>query len=104
MKHEILVSFDIDDSTIQKHIEDDAYDDIVSNLTKHVVNQLDDRFKRHPHGYDDPMEDFVAGVVGRKVDGMREEIVDLAALMMAKRAATTKTWKQVLEESREELS
>ena len=104
MKHEILISFDIDDKTVQKHIEDDAYNDIVSNLTKHVVCQFNDRFKRYSYSYDDPMEGFVADVIGKKVDEMRDDIIDLASLMMAKRASTTKTWKQILEESKRELS
>lgn len=95
MQHIINVAFDFDDTTVKKYIEERAINDVrdrIWNLTQ----------KHMPQGYRE-WDSFVREPVSDFLEKHADEVIDIAAIMVAKRVESRKAWKEALADARDEL-
>lgn len=116
MNHEIMIPFNFDTSFIEKKLQDDGYDEVTRQLTEKSEKQMMRQLPTKGGGYDrwnkKPIEKEIdwRKFFSDKMDGWFEawifehgqEIIDEAALLMVKRGASRKAWREVLAEHQEE--
>lgn len=81
MEHIVQFAINIDDKTIQKRLEDNAYDDVVKRIYKEALDNLE--FPR-TYGNRINWDSFVSDLVSRLLEEHKMEIVDAAAEKLAK--------------------
>ena len=91
MEHIVQFAINIDDKTIQKRLEDNAYDDIVKRIYKEALNNLE-----FPRTYGDRInwDSFVSDLVSRILEKHKMEIVDAAAEKLTKSIRNSKAFKE----------
>lgn len=94
MKTEFLIPFEINTSAIEQRLEDNAYDEVVKELTKKFQSAL-------PHRYGSTDWDRVAWMAIEKfIDKHADEIIDMTVLLLAEKVGNRKRWRDVLKEIR----
>lgn len=91
MEHIVQFAINIDDKTIQKRLEDNAYDDIVKRIYKEALDNLE--FPRK-YGNRINWDSFVSDLVSRILEEHKMEIVDAAAEKLAKSIRNSKAFKE----------
>ena len=115
MNHEIMIPFNFDTSFIERKLQDDGYNEVLRQL----VNKADEQMMKQlptKGGYDH----WAKKQVEKQIDWHKffndrinrwfndwiaehgQEIIDEAALLMAKRGASRKAWREVLSEYQDE--
>jgi len=116
MNHEIMIPFNFDTSFIEKKLQDDGYSEVMNQLTERAQEQMMKQLPTSGGCYDR----WNMKQIERKIDWYKffsdrmnkwfevwisehgQEIIDEAALLMAKRGASRKAWREVLAEYQEE--
>lgn len=99
MEHIVQFAIAIDDKTIQKRLEANAYDDIINNLTEDCKKSIQSRV-----GY--PSEPnwgvIIKQSVYKFVESNHDEIVDAAAKLLKESYCRTKAYKEKMKEIMDE--
>lgn len=100
MKTEFLIPFEIDTSVVEARIESEGYDTVVQRLTdefrEKAESSLPCRFGRVD--WERAAWDAIDKFIGKHAD----EIVDVAAELLARKAGNKKRWREVLDEIKRE--
>ena len=99
MEHIVQFAINIDDKTIQKRLEDNAYDDVVKRIYKEALDNLE--FPR-TYGNRINWDSFVSDLVSRLLEEHKMEIVDAAAEKLAKSIRNSKAFKERKQEVMED--
>lgn len=98
MEHIVQFAISIDDQTIQKRLEENAYDDIIDSLKKECLKRLP------TVGYKQVVDwEFLARDMLRDfIDANRDAIIDAAADKLKDSFIRTKTYKEKMKEAMDE--
>ena len=108
MRTEITVPFAIDTAPIEAKLQGDLEQIVRERICEAVDEAIEDRFPREINWYGDKdgKRSFELAVNAR-IDAFLEahagEIIDEAALLLAKRASRDDRWREVLAEVKEEM-
>ena len=116
MNHEIVIPFNFDTSFFEKKLQDDGYDEVIRQLVENANAQMMKQLPTKGGNYDRWSKKTIEKSIdwykmfSQKMDGWFEswiaehgqEIIDEAALLMAKRGSSRKAWREVLSEYQEE--
>lgn len=115
MNHEIMIPFNFDTSFIEKKLQDDGYSEVMNQLTKRAEEQMMkqlptnggyNRWNEKPTEKKIDWHKFFSDRMNRWFEAWisehSQEIIDEAALLMAKRGASRKAWRDVLAEYQDE--
>lgn len=116
MNHEIMIPFNFDTSFIERKLQDDGYNEVINQLIEQAQDQMKSQLPTKGGRYDAwakktlPKEIDWASMFNRRFDKWfdnwvaehGQEIIDEAAVLMAKRASSRKAWKEVLAEYQKE--
>lgn len=100
MKTEFLIPFEIDTSVVEARIESEGYDTVVQKLTdefrEKAESSLPYRFGRVD------WERAAWNAIDKFIGSHADEIVDVAAELLARKAGNKKRWREVLDEIKRE--
>lgn len=104
MEHIVQFGISIDDKTIQKRLEENAYDDILNAIidkwTKAMPNK--DHWKKYANDKDNiDYVKFTEKAVQQVINEYADEIIDLAAAKLCDSFRRTKIFKEKMAESME---
>lgn len=91
MEHIVQFAINIDDKTIQKRLEDNAYDDVVKRIYKEALDNLE--FPRKC-GNRINWDSFVSDRISRFLEDHKAEIIDAAAEKLTKSIRNSKAFKE----------
>lgn len=96
MRTELLIPFEIDTSAVEQRLENDAYEEVVKDLTKQFASSL-------PKTYGS-IDWRQAGwsVIEKFLDDHADEITDMATELLARKAGNKKRWREILSEIKSE--
>lgn len=93
MEHIVQFAISIDDQTIQKRLEENAYDDIINKLMRECKKSL-------PRKYSDvDWRWLVEDILGVFVENHKDEIIDAAAKNLCESYKRTKAYKEKMAEA-----
>ena len=95
MEHIVQFGISIDDKTIQKRLEENAYEDVINQLVEDAENGL----KRTPQFYNAGQIDwtyYVNEAIDRLVDANREQIIERAAELLKDSYVRTKAYRETM--------
>ncbi len=102
MKTEFLVPFQFDTTAVEQRLESEAYNRIVEDIENKVMAEIKQSL---PRRYGKPDWQSVAEHwFWNWLDNHDEEIIDMAIILLAKKAKDKRRWKDVLRELKEESS
>lgn len=97
MEHIVQFAISIDDQTIQKRIEENAYQDICNKL----VDEARDRLPHESWGKRVLWNDIVSEAIGNFITDHKDEVIDAAAEKLASSYSRTKAYKEKMKEAME---
>lgn len=100
MKTEFLIPFEIDTSVVEARIESEGYDTVVQKLTDEFREKAESSLPRHYGKVD--WERAAWSAIDKFVGSHADEIVDLAAELLARKAGNNRRWRDVLDEIKKE--
>lgn len=100
MKTEFLIPFEIDTSVVEAKIESDGYDVVIQRLTGYAKHRMEASLPKNLSGGD--WRAFVQQLTEKFVEDHADEIVDIAAELLARKAGNKKRWREVLDEIKRE--
>lgn len=95
MEHIVQFGISIDDKTIQKKLEENAYEDIINRLAEDAKNGL----KKTPQFYNADRIDwnyYVNEAIDRLIDTNREQIIERAAELLKDSYVRTKAYRETM--------
>lgn len=95
MEHIVQFAISIDDKTIQKRLEENAYEDIINQLIEKAENGL----KKLPQFYNADQIDWTYYVnegIDRLVNENREQIIERAAELLKDSYVRTKAYRETM--------
>lgn len=96
MKTEFLIPFEIDTSAIEAKIESEGYDTVIRNLTDEFRRKAESSLPRHFGKID--WERAAWNAIDKFIGSHVDEIVDIAAELLARKAGNKRRWREVLDE------
>lgn len=100
MKTEFLIPFEIDTSVVEAKIESEGYDTVVQKLTDEFRRKAESSL---PHRFGRVEWERAAwDAIDKLIDDHVDEIVDIAAELLARKAGNKKRWREVLDEIKRE--
>lgn len=100
MRTEIVIPFAFDTAPIESRLEDEAFDIIVKRLEDEARQKINEKL---PKTYGKiNWESYIAWQMRAFLDDHADEVVETAALLLAKKARDKRQWRKVLEEMKEE--
>lgn len=95
MEHIVQFGISIDDKTIQKRLEENAYEDIINKLAEDAKNGL----KKLPQFYNADQIDwtyYVNEAMDRLIDANREQVIERAAELLKNSYVRTKAYRDTM--------
>lgn len=95
MEHIVQFGISIDDKTIQKRLEENAYEDVINQIVEDVENGL----RRMPQFYNADQIDwtyYVNEAIDRLIDANREQIIERAAELLKDSYVRTKVYRETM--------
>lgn len=100
MKTEFLIPFEIDTSVIEAKIESEGYDTVIKNLTDEFRRKSEASLPKRFGQVD--WERAAWDAIDKFVNSHADEIIDIAAELLARKVVNRKRWREVLDEMKEE--
>lgn len=100
MRTEIVIPFALDTAPVEQRLEDEAFDIIVKRLEDEARKQINEKLPKR-YGKND-WETYIAWQMRKFLDEHADEVVETAAILLAKKARDKRRWRQVLEEMKED--
>lgn len=100
MRTEIVIPFAFDTTPIESRLEEEAFDIIVKKLEDEARQKVNQKLPKRYGSID--WETYIAWQMREFLDDHAEEVVETAALLLAKKAKDKRQWRKVLEEMKEE--
>lgn len=96
MEHIMQFAINIDDKTIQKRLEDNAYDDVVERIYKEAIDNLEFPRKYVINGVKRCIDwdSVVSERIFRFLENHKDEIIDAAAEKLTKSIRNSKAFKE----------
>lgn len=98
MEHIVQFGISIDDDAIKRRIEETAEAQIINKINKDVSNAL---FEKRYSYMDRPIDTFAKDVVNQICKDHEQEIVAMAATLLAEKLARSKAGKALFDELKE---
>lgn len=95
MEHIVQFAISIDDQTIQKRIEENAYNDILNKL----ANEAKTTLPKGPWGKGVDWDRAISDALDAFVEKNRDDIIDAAAEKLYESFKRTKTYKEKMAEA-----
>lgn len=95
MEHIVQFAISIDDKTIQKRLEENAYEDVINQLVEDVENGL----KRTSSFYNTDQIDwtyYVNKAINSLIDANKEQIIERAAELLKDSYVRTKAYRETM--------
>lgn len=100
MKNEFLIPFEIDTSAVEAKIESEGCDTVIQKLTDEFRRKAESSLPKRFGQVD--WERATWDAIDRFIDSHADEIVDLAAELLARKAGNKRRWREVLDEIKRE--
>ena len=100
MKTEFLIPFEIDTSVVEAKIESDGYDVVIRQLTDEFRKKAESSLPKRYGKVD--WERATWDAIDKFIGSHADEIVDIAAELLARKAGNKKRWREVLDEIKRE--
>ena len=100
MRTEIVIPFAFDTAPIEQRLEDEAFDIVVKNIEAEFWKNINGKLPK-AYGKID-WDAFIRMKMWQWFDNHADEVVEMASILLAKKARDKRQWRKVLEEMKED--
>lgn len=98
--HIVNVAFDYDDDKVRKVLEDTAYDAVIKDIKKDVMEAvIDSPLKKGESFFKEKLRYMVQDSIDSMLEDYKSEIIESAAEKLAERFSRTKAFKDKMKEA-----
>ena len=100
--HIVNVAFDYDDDKVRKVLEDTAYDTVIKDIKKDIMEAvIDSSYKKGEGVFKEKLRYMAQDSIDSMLEDYKSEIIEAAAEKLAEKFSRTKVFKDKMKEAME---